>query len=293
MISICIPIYNTDCSRLLHELNIQIQSIDVDFEVIVVDDGSTSLKHQNATNCKKYGFKFIENTKNLGRVASRMKLANESKHSWLLFIDADMIPKTKDYISNYYNATVKQLHDIIVGGHLYDKRAAKGSLRLRYGKSREEASALIRNKNPYNNIFFGNILIKKNIFFSVFNNYTNPSYGEDIFLSSTLKTKKSKVIHIENQTYHLGVDKNSEFLSKTKCAVETMVQLYKGHKLDLMHIRLVSYYTFLKRYKLSNFVFICLYLLSPILKTILTRFGGPIIFIDFLKLYQFLKEIKK
>ena len=86
MISICIPTYNTDCTGLLKSLNNQIKSLDTIIEIIVFDDGSTLHQISNKTVCSSMGFVHIENKENLGRVASRKKLAEMSKYQYLLFI---------------------------------------------------------------------------------------------------------------------------------------------------------------------------------------------------------------
>lgn len=258
-----------------------------------MDDGSNKYNHLNAKNAKRYEAIYLENKKNLGRVKSRMKLALSSKNPWLLFLDADMLPSLDRYILNYYNAiSSRSDYDVYIGGHCYINKPSKFSLRLRYGKARECAPSMFRNEYPYRSIFFGNILIKKELFYSIFNSYIDESYGEDHFLASELKTKKSKILHIDNNTIHLGIETNNVFLNKTEQAASTVAKLHGNKKMDLKHSKLILYYTILCKYYLDTVTYYSLHLLAPVLKKSLIWFGRPLLFIDLYRLYWFLKRIK-
>ena len=103
MLSICIPTYNTDCSELLDILAKQIAQIKETAEVLVCDDFSTKNVRKNQEACERNGFFFFKNQKNLGSISTRIKLAKNSSFSWILFVDADMIPKTDEYVIKYTN----------------------------------------------------------------------------------------------------------------------------------------------------------------------------------------------
>ena len=120
MISICIPTYNTDCTGLLKSLNNQIKSLDTIIEIIVIDDGSTLHQVSNKAACSSMGFIHIENKENLGRVASRKKLAEMSKYQYLLFIDADMIPKNETFLIKYHDFALTKAQ-VVFGGYAYER----------------------------------------------------------------------------------------------------------------------------------------------------------------------------
>lgn len=293
MISICIPTYNTDCSKLLKILHNQIQDIECNIEVIVLEDGSTTFVHNNANACEKFGFIHVKNKKNLGRAESRVELAKKSNHSWLLFIDADMKPSTDNFILNYYREAInKRPYDVIVGGYSYKNIRRMFSLRLRYGKAREEVSSQIRNNKPFRHLFFGNIMIKKDVFMSIFSKYTNPVYGEDLFLSAMLKAKKYTVLHFNNNTIHLGLEKNREFIQKIEYSGFTMATLHSTNELNLNHIKLVQFYEYINRYKLTKLLLFALRFFLPIYKYTLVWLGGPLVIVDLYRLFHFLKTIE-
>lgn len=289
MLSICIPTYNTDCSELLDTLAKQIEQLHDVVEVLVCDDFSTNYTQENKASCQKNGFTFLKNKKNLGRIETRKKLAEISRFNWLLFVDADMIPKRVDFISQYLNFVTVDHECTVVGGYCYQNEIKPFNLRLRYGRNREEMSAEKRQLNPYNLVLFGNILMKKRLFQEVFEVFNYSEYGEDVHLSSYLKSSKIDVLHLPNEVYHLGIENNREFLKKIKKSGQMHARLDSNSTLDLSHIKLVKTGSFLKKYMLHNLVKFALAITSPFLKTVLITFGGPLLFVDLMRLYYFLK----
>ena len=259
-------------------------------EVLVCDDFSADYVRKNQKACQRNGFLFFENQNNIGRVETRKKLVSRVRSSkWVLFVDADMIPKRDDFISQYLNFVTAGRECTVVGGCCYPKKIKPFNLRLRYGRNREQMSAEKRQLNPYNSILFGNVLIKKELFNEVFDDFKDKAYGEDIYLSSFLKSLNKDVVHLPNETYHLGLESNREFIEKIQKAGEMYARLESNSTLDLSHIKLVRTYSLLKRYMLHNLIKFSLVITNPLLKTVLITFGGPLLFVDLLRLFYFLK----
>ena len=102
MLSILIPVYNFDISRLVNNLNDLAYTADIDFEIIIIDDASEEeFKIKNRTLDKLDKVKYIEEAQNLGRSRIRNKLADMASFQYLLFIDCDSAISGKDYIKNY------------------------------------------------------------------------------------------------------------------------------------------------------------------------------------------------
>ena len=267
----------------------QIAQLEETVEVLVCDDFSTDDVRKNQEACERNGFSFFENQSNLGSISTRIKLAKNSSFNWLLFIDSDMLPKTDEYVIKYTNFVTFNNADVAIGGCCYANEIKPFSLRLRYGRNREEIIAEKRQLNPYNSILFGNILIKKNLFSEVFNDFQDNAYGEDIYLSSSLKSLNKDVVHLPNETYHLGLENNREFVKKIQKSGEMHARLDSNSALDLSHSKLVRTYSLLNRYMLDNLVRLALTISSPFLRTVLYVFGAPMLFVDLLRLFYFLK----
>ena len=62
-------------------------------------------------------------TQNKGRSTARNILTKNAKADWVLFLDADMLPQTENFIADYLVEISKDDADIIFGG--FSMQAAK------------------------------------------------------------------------------------------------------------------------------------------------------------------------
>ncbi|SRR5690606_33543962 len=233
MLSILIPTYNYDITKLITELHQQCRDIPhLKYEIIVYEDGTTNRAildlHKNLTGIKYYYY-----TKNIGRTAARNFLAHKAVFNTLLFLDADTLPRTKTLIKKYITISQKANQpSAIFGGCSYkaDSYSKDNSLRYYYGKKREENSAVKRNKNPYTYVFSGNFIIEKKLFLSLKIPLTN-IYGMDNYFSYLLKKNNVEIIHIDNEIIHLGIESNIDFFNKSltsaKYRKENMLECYE------------------------------------------------------------------
>ena len=254
MISILIPTYDRDAVPLVSALEKQALKAGIQFELICIDDGSFSHHNErnqtiNAmTNCR-----FIENKSNLGRNANRHLLAERAQYKWLLFLDADTMPKYDDFIIKYLDV-LKENYDACFGGFAYHDQPPDKDHLLRYtfGKYREEVPAAERNKKPYKVIISANFLIKKEVFLSVNRAEMKNLYGLDYLFGALLKQNGFKVYHIDNEVYHLGIDNNIKYLEKTRKAVETLHYISKSKRLDQHEITLLKATKLIKIFGLTG-----------------------------------------
>lgn len=249
MLSVLIPSYNCNAYPLAEAIEKQALKAGIVFELICIDDGSFSVhnvqnqKINELTNCL-----FIEGKKNIGRNANRHQLALRAQYPWLLFIDSDTLPKRDNYILSYLDIMEKEA-DAVFGGFAYkdEPPSPEKSLRYTFGKAREEVPAIERNKNKYKVIISANFLIKKEIFLSINKAETKNIYGLDYLFGALLKRGKFDVLHIDNEVYHLGIDKNEDFLDKTKKAVETLYYIFKSRQLRNSDITLLKAFKTIRR----------------------------------------------
>lgn len=268
MISIVIPVHNYLVLNLVKTIVHQISATDIDYEIICLDDASTNIEIinqnfeiQNFKNCFYY-----TNQTNLGRTQTRTLLAKKAKFDWLLFLDADVIPVSETFISNYISF-LNSNNDVVFGGcQYYDFHEDKNTmLRWKFGKKRESQSAEERNRNPYNFLLSANILIRKNTFLSVPFPEKN-HYGMDLFFCYNLLKMNAKTVHIDNPIYHLGLESNTVFFKKSLEAVENRVR-YLAEVQEAENLNsFLKYYTKLKQYRLLSIVGFGFKLVEPILK---------------------------
>lgn len=226
MLSILIPTYNADLTALLQELHSQINKDQLAASVWVCDDASTykTMQAQNKNLSEQLGFNYLSNTENLGRTATRAKLAQVAPTKWLLFLDADVIPAHGDFLKQMISDISEEL-DVVFGGVSYADTPPPQAQLLRYiyGKKREARSASERSKNPHF-IISQNLCITKSMF-ECCNTVTANGYGMDNLFSNNLKNHKARVKHTDNAVIHLGLESSEQFLEKSLQGIQTTVQL--------------------------------------------------------------------
>jgi hypothetical protein len=171
-------------------------------------------------------------------------------------MDCDTFPTKKDFIHNYI-VQINKNEKVVYGGIQYKKEKPNNDQLLRwfYGNARESLSVEKRNTNPNGNALTSNIVIKKNIFISNKFDESITNYGyEDLVFLSDLKKKEVLVKHIDNPTYHLGLETSKQFLDKTKIALKNLKSITKNNPLDSSESKIFRIYVSLKRFYLVGFV---------------------------------------
>jgi len=252
MISILIPTYNQDITRLARELHRQALEQYVDFEIIAMEDGSNKNVEINyqiieLTNCKH-----IVLRNNIGRSAVRNKLADEAKYEHLLFIDCDAEVCSSYFIEKYLTFCNEKC--VVIGGTAYNPAEINPdySLRLKYGRQREARSALERGKNNFATF---NFLISKSIFNRVRFDESIRGYGhEDMLFGHQLHQLGYEFIQIENPLIHKGLDDNQTFINKTEEATRNLFLLYETGRYQFLseESRLLNTFLLIKRMKLTH-----------------------------------------
>lgn len=220
MISILIPIYNFDSSKMIREIHSQAKSLDIDFEILAYDDKSPIIykTNQNLNELENTTYKDLEN--NLGRSSIRNLLARDAKYPYLLFLDCDGKIPSKNFLSLYIKH--REMADIICGGRIYpSKKHIKPNHYLHwvYGCKRESKC----NKKNARSFMTNNFLISKQAFLSTEFDTSMDGYGhEDSIFGIEMKKKGYRFMIIKNPVIHLGLYDNNHFIKNTKNSVENL-----------------------------------------------------------------------
>ena len=252
MLSILIPTYNTDVTDLIKTICEQARLTKITFEIIFCEDASHMYVEKNASVTKDSHVRCLVNTENLGRTATRSKLAEAALYHWLLFLDADVGVPNIRFIENYVSQ-INPLYDIIYGGVSYKAHADNDfCLRWKYGTLRESQSLKERQKEP-KYVISQNLLLNKNVFLSL-NTIASNRYGLDNVFSYQIAKQGYKIHHIYNPVVHLGLEKNNVFLKKSFQAVETLVHYEEKGLITHDFTRLQKSYLTLKKTR-ATFIF--------------------------------------
>ncbi|WP_284653599.1 glycosyltransferase family 2 protein [Flavobacterium terrisoli] len=255
MISILIPTYNYNTLPLVEELYNQIVSENIDFEIIVQDDASPinenteiNSKINQLKNCR-----FERNETNLGRGQNRNALVAKAQYDWVLLMDCDMYPKSKNFIKIYLRSIRKNDKDAVFGGIIYFDEKPKDDevLRWIFGKNREEIPLKKRLTSPYHYTLISNILIRKEWLTAHPFDPEIYNYGyEDIVFILGLKSNHIPISHIENPAFHLNLEKSSVFLEKFHSSLQNLKQVLDRKIIDPNDTSLTKVYAKVERLKL-------------------------------------------
>lgn len=224
-LSILIPVYNWDCTRLIKDLHFQGLTLGIPYEIIVADDCSTDkdlqaksrLVAETHENCRYFAVPH-----NIGRAAIRNFMADQSKYEKLLFLDCDAEVKDKQFLKKYMEVSGKA--SVVCGGLTHpDEIPMKGQeLRYLYEKNASfERSAGFRSQNPYLRFTSFSFLIEREVFMKIRFDESYVRYGyEDVQFGHELEANGVSILHIDNPLAHIGLDDSASYLNKTRQAVQ-------------------------------------------------------------------------
>ncbi len=224
-LSILIPVYNWDCSRLIEDLSDQARVLGIPYEIVIADDCSTDiliLERNRECAGSTENCRFFALGRNMGRSAIRNFLADKSKYDKLLFIDCDAAVRDDQFIRRYVDAADKS--SVVCGGAVHSDEIPEKGVELRwvYEKNADkERSARFRSRNPYARFTPFSFLIDRALFMRIRFDESYAHYGyEDVQFGCELERMGVSILHIDNQLIHLGLEKSEVYLEKTRQAVQ-------------------------------------------------------------------------
>jgi len=293
MISVLIPVFNSDIRHLVSALALQIEKYRSPAEIIVYDDGSEEkFKKINETTGTWRMVKYFSGTMNSGRVMARKMLAGHAVNDWLLFLDGDSGIKDDQYIEKYLNNTGNN-SDIIDGGRIYAASPPPQCafrLHWKYGTHRENKWRI--EQNNAKGFQSNNFLIHKTIFNAIIFPEDLLQYGhEDTWMGMQLENMHCGITHINNPVIHQDVQTSEQFLFKSELALQNLYALSK--KIDgkqlAAHVKLYRIYLQIKKLRLAGVIkFTYILLEREIIKNLLSCHPGLYLF-DLYRLNYFIK----
>lgn len=280
MISILIPVYNYNIEPLIKVLSDQVSGTNTDYEIIVIDDASTSIKYQKQDLLNYKNLSLIQLDKNIGRSAIRNLLASNANYENCLFIDAGNLPQSKSFINNYLDNLD---NEVVIGGMVEADRKPKKPYRLRwlFTKQRERYS----NDKVYTS---ANFMIKKEIVNKYPFDESVLQYGyEDLFFFNTLKANSINLDFIDNPVVHDCEEDAYLFMRKIEQGLENLAEFsVKNYEL-VKENNIVKLYQRIHCYRLDSLMTSVFKLTrASILKNLNSAYPSMLLF-DFYRLGYF------
>ena len=227
-LSVLIPNYNCNCLPLVEQLLPLLQAADIQYEVIVADDGSTdrdTLVANRAIN-QLSSCRFIERKENIGRAAIRNLLAKEACYDYLLFLDSGITIISDHFIQQYMACVDKS---VVIGGiSIGNFPSEQKGQNLRYLYEMAEApkhTVTQRQLSPYQHFRTTNFLIHREVMLSHPFDERFRHYGyEDVMLGKTLHQNHILITHINDPVGFSHFESNPDFVAKTEEGLRTLYQ---------------------------------------------------------------------
>ena len=289
MLSVLIPTFNYDCHGLVKKLHEQTNRLNIEFEILVSEDGGNQMIANNRQINNLTNSTYIENKKNLGRAGNINRLLEASSFDLKLILDCDTEPKNDNFIKTYLQFAQDKTTLACFGGISYENHDNQNhNLRYNYGIKREARTAEQREKDTYKYLLTSNILLKN---CSVKFDDRIKTYGyDDLVFSKQLKKEKITAYHIDNPVYHLNLEDNLSYLKKTETALKTLSFLEKNQILSTRITKISGLYHIVKSLYLSGLLNLVNRILNQVLKKQLINKGGPLYLFDLYKLLYFNKH---
>lgn len=246
MISILLPIYNHDSSRLVQVLRRQAEGLSVDWELIAMEDGSVRHTEANRSACEgSPAVLYIYNKENVGRAAIRNRLAREAHGEWLIFLDCDSAIGDTRWLSHYVDAIRKAAPDTILcgGRHYRPSSAYPADCQLHWlvGSHREPSVSASR---PVRNFTSNNFAVRRDFFLAHPFDETIRTYGhEDTLFGFQAVREGASYAYVDAPVIHDSLDSNSGFLAKTAegirnlAAIESKLLPAEVERIHLLRLR--------------------------------------------------------
>ncbi|MBQ8128253.1 MAG: glycosyltransferase family 2 protein [Prevotella sp.] len=223
-LSVLIPVYEDDCREQVSSICRQLAGSTLErYEVIVADDGS---KDRSFTElCREVStlphVRFIAREKNSGRACIRNFLAKEAKYEWLLFIDAELMPKDDQFIKRYIESEGR---DVVCGDYEVGTCDNPSNLRYRYETAIASQHATDRRRaKPFHHFHTANFLIARRLMLAYPFDERFRDYGyEDVLFGKRLSQAGASIEHIDNPVIFCHFDTNERFVSKTEESLRTL-----------------------------------------------------------------------
>jgi glycosyltransferase involved in cell wall biosynthesis len=289
MLSICIPVYNSDVTELVNSLLNQIKELDSVVEICLIDDASTNPK------CDVFSFNFfnvscIKNSENVGRAKVRNQFLELANQSYLLFIDGDSRIIRSDFLKTYCDILKCSKVAVLCGASVYQKDKPDRShyLRWKYSTARESKSLKERQINPNLGFKTNNFIIHREIFNRIKFNESIVGYGhEDSLFGFELKKSNICIEHVENPVLNHHLDENATYLKKTEEGVRNLKHVLQIVNFDMQFIKLNKLsriYILLEKSRLRGLIYGFISIINPLNTYFLTKGYFVLLMFDLYKL---------
>jgi len=234
-LSVLIPFFRDDPTPLLKALDEEAADLAGAVEIVVLDDGGgdepLAARVAAAVQGLALPARLARLPSNEGRAKGRNRLAAESRGGCLLFLDSDMAPGSRNFLSAHLALVDGGELDVAFGGfsvpmgHITPSHRLHRALALRG----ECAGADVRRLTPEKYVFTSNLLVRRQVFETEAFDEGFTGWGwEDVEWGMRVASRW-RVIHFDNAAVHLGLDPAPVLAAKYEQSVGNFARVAARH----------------------------------------------------------------
>lgn len=234
-VSILVPFLRDDPTPLLHALASNSGPHLTKFEIILLDDGShdalLSAHLIGEVQALPIAASLITLTENAGRAAGRNLLARQARGEYLLFLDADMLPDSPDFLSDWLAVVQNDEPAVSFGGFSVEQASTEARFAVhRAMASRSDClNATQRALQPEKYVFTSNLLVRADVFAA--NRFDENFVGwgwEDVEWALRVSAEHA-IRHHEIPATHLGLDTVHQLMEKYRQSAPNFARVAAQH----------------------------------------------------------------
>jgi len=218
-LSILVPYYHDNPVPLVQALARECEGRE-DVEILVYDDGSNDpelnrLAIAEVKNCLAPVGLFIAED-NRGRSFARNKLTEFAKAKWVLFLDADMLPETETFVSDYLSLITGDVADAIFGGFKVKSASEDPDRELHRALSEVSDCLTLEERQAAGPQFVcsSNLAVRKDVLASEPFDPEFSGWGWEDSEWAARVFKKFRLVHADNPAFHLGLETTDTLLKR-------------------------------------------------------------------------------
>jgi glycosyltransferase involved in cell wall biosynthesis len=234
-LSICIPLYRYDVTKLIDALAACKSSSLA--EIVLYDDGSGD--HEPLAKLESHAgrvpaaVRIVSAAANRGRAVARNAAFKHARSEWLLLLDADMMPDSESFIEGYLDAIETTWEPaVVVGG--YSLKTAPKDKRFALHRWQAEASECLpatkRSVAPGRYVFSSNVLVHRLVLDACPFDQRFAAWGWEDTDWGLRAQQWFPVRHIDNTATHMGLDTDKALIAKYAGSGQNFVLMTTRHR---------------------------------------------------------------
>jgi len=232
-LSILIPFYRESPLALLRNL----QTGDPhDIEIVLLDDGSAmpeiTAEMSRYVEASPLACELITLDVNEGRASGRNRLTSAARGDYYLFLDADMLPDSGDFLDQWLTV-IKHDRPAVVFGGFSLKQAPQDkayALHRQMAGQSDVLDAQTRALQPEKYVFTSNLLVRRDVFEAEGFDANFTGWGWEDTEWGMRVAARYGVGHVDNTATHMGLDRAETLAKKYEQSAGNFARVVARHK---------------------------------------------------------------